>query len=307
MYWHIVFVVERLTLKKLHMKKIFTFLFICYSLSVFSQMPYVLDTRMETFTFLSGPNIMTGSIYDMNLPFTFVMSGPGLDTADVYTSGDGYIKMGPEGIVSMIGQMEIRDSSTQTSWQVEGVAPSRILKIEWKNHGFSNSPAGDDYINYQVWLYETSNVIEWHFGANYWYSGTWPTSPLVIIVYGSTTYTISGNPNSPVLLNCGPSCHLNGLPPSGKVYRLIPSAIAGMAEPNNNDISIYPNPSNGKFFIGSEKKISSIEVYNMLGERIIFSEEEDGTEIDLSGAAKGIYLIWLLIDGKILQRKIVVE
>jgi len=55
-----------------------------------------------------------------------------------------------------------------------------------------------------------------------------------------------------------------------------------------NVVEIYPNPSKAKFVIkGAE---SSMEVYNLLGEKIM-NLNEGANEIDLTGKPKGIYFV----------------
>lgn len=59
-----------------------------------------------------------------------------------------------------------------------------------------------------------------------------------------------------------------------------------------NDVVIYPNPSNGVINIISEKsQIKNIEITNMLGEVILVSQNTNKTSIDLSTQPSGIYAI----------------
>jgi len=59
-----------------------------------------------------------------------------------------------------------------------------------------------------------------------------------------------------------------------------------------SSVTVYPNPSSGIFTVTSEKEITAIEIYNMLGEKIYKSEMRDVKyEIDLSAQAKGVYFI----------------
>jgi hypothetical protein len=61
-------------------------------------------------------------------------------------------------------------------------------------------------------------------------------------------------------------------------------------------LSIYPNPSNGKYFIKLSEGINiselNIEVYNLLGEIILSTKSQNNlTELDLSHQPNGIYFI----------------
>lgn len=55
------------------------------------------------------------------------------------------------------------------------------------------------------------------------------------------------------------------------------------------NIKIYPNPTNGMLNVKAEKAISKISVYNILGQRIEVTSEND--QIDLSNADSGVYLL----------------
>jgi len=80
-----------------------------------------------------------------------------------------------------------------------------------------------------------------------------------------------------------------------------------------NNLCIYPNPTNGKFHISSalSRRFQDLgfEVYNSLGEKIysekIYSEK---TEIDLNGQPNGIYFFQLKHNNDILGKgKIIVN
>jgi len=64
----------------------------------------------------------------------------------------------------------------------------------------------------------------------------------------------------------------------------------------NTAMKIYPNPSNGKFTITQTNDITSIEIFNFLGE-VVYEATPDknsnSTEINLSNAPDGIYFIKL--------------
>jgi uncharacterized repeat protein (TIGR03803 family) len=81
---------------------------------------------------------------------------------------------------------------------------------------------------------------------------------------------------------------------------------------NNNNVSIYPNPSHGEFIIMLQNITDKthIEIYNMLGQSIYMNNlTQNSTEINLSGQPTGLYL-YRVIDGigeNIGSGKLVVE
>ncbi len=51
------------------------------------------------------------------------------------------------------------------SYTVEGSAPNRILKVQFYNMYWYKSMDPINVVNYQIWLYETTNDIEFHYGT----------------------------------------------------------------------------------------------------------------------------------------------
>ncbi|HXB13000.1 MAG TPA: choice-of-anchor tandem repeat GloVer-containing protein, partial [Bacteroidia bacterium] len=103
----------------------------------------------------------------------------------------------------------------------------------------------------------------------------------------------------------------------GLIFSYIDTSIlSGVNEPtaSTGNINIYPNPNNGQFIIQSSaiNHPSSIEVYNVLGEKVYASQplnSKGTTEVNLSSLANGIYVYNIITeDGSLLkQGKIVLE
>ena len=84
--------------------------------------------------------------------------------------------------------------------------------------------------------------------------------------------------------------------------------LDGIADDCNNRISIYPNPTSGKFRISTDGKDGRADIYDSLGRKVTSIESlGDAAEIDLSGYGKGVYLVVFDIDGKLVEKKVVVE
>lgn len=69
----------------------------------------------------------------------------------------------------------------------------------------------------------------------------------------------------------------------------------------NASFSVYPNPSNGTFTIMAASAINTIEIYNVLGERVYAEATAtvNNKQVNLSGQPSGIYLVnVLLANGK---------
>ncbi|HOZ30289.1 MAG TPA: T9SS type A sorting domain-containing protein, partial [Bacteroidales bacterium] len=103
---------------------------------------------------------------------------------------------------------------------------------------------------------------------------------------------------------------------SSSSSNVISFIYTGIVE-NNNFASyhIYPNPNNGLFYMEFSIPFTQeikIEVFNNLGQQVYaisksYSSGYNIQTIDLSGLAKGVYLIKNNIGGKLNTNKIAVE
>lgn len=77
-----------------------------------------------------------------------------------------------------------------------------------------------------------------------------------------------------------------------------------------DNVSIYPNPSNGKFRISHTNDVISISINDYTGKTVYYSSNTNNhttTEIDLSDEPKGIYLINIKRNKGLSTRKIVLK
>jgi len=77
-----------------------------------------------------------------------------------------------------------------------------------------------------------------------------------------------------------------------------------------DQLSVFPNPSEGKFRIQNEAGIKQVIVYNILGKKVyskIYSNLEKSNEIDLTKFQKGIYFLEIYNGTKKQTEKIVIQ
>jgi hypothetical protein len=74
------------------------------------------------------------------------------------------------------------------------------------------------------------------------------------------------------------------------------------------EVSVYPNPGTSLFTIetGLTENIT-LEVFDMVGKRIISTETDGQYKLDLSGYSKGIYMIKMTVNNKPVTKKIILE
>ena len=73
----------------------------------------------------------------------------------------------------------------------------------------------------------------------------------------------------------------------------------------NEEISIYPNPSNGKLFISTSEVIKSIKVTNIIGKEIYSNNNFNYNSIDLINFNNGVYFIDLSTEKGTITKKII--
>ena len=142
-------------------------------------------------------------------------------------------------------------------------------------------------VSYIVGVPATDNVISDDY--YYWFVDT-IFQP--IMVYGVTSS--DGTPQTPVLR-----------------YQPIVSSSTAISNIEKESFEVYPNPSDGKFFIRniqSQNTIDLLEVYNVIGKKVYSQFQlKPFDEIDLSFAPKGIYFIKTISNEEAQTIKLVIK
>ena len=83
----------------------------------------------------------------------------------------------------------------------------------------------------------------------------------------------------------------------------IPAKIAENTLP---DLKVYPNPAGDTFMISAENVITTVKVYNMLGQLVLFKtvNAQEGI-VNISQLSSGTYLLNAESGGKIHQQKVI--
>lgn len=74
---------------------------------------------------------------------------------------------------------------------------------------------------------------------------------------------------------------------------------------SDKKIGLYPNPSNSFVQITSELEISSIQIFNVLGERMNTPSDLSNKSVDISALTKGIYILKISSGTSSLTKKII--
>lgn len=271
-------------------------------------------------TSLNNSEIWDDPAYTIPLGFDFYIGGIMYNT--IYFPADGLggilttfpaLEFGSTSLIVPIAQdlIDLGDtidvSLSAISYLNEGFPGSQILKVEWRNAGFWEDSSISDFINFQVWFYEGSNVIEYRYGPsqinNPIESYEEYTGPIVAFaplvnndteMFIQSAFFLTGNPINPsVIMLTGtdaPSGSLVGTIPDGTVYRFVPQSLSTY-DFSEVEFQIFPNPSSNYLNVETSFSEFKVDVYNSLGQKVDITILED--RINISNLANGTYFLKL--------------
>lgn len=202
-------------------------------------------------------------------------------------------------------------SQSNISYKTEGAVGSRIFKVEWSNVGFSGEITPDnissDFANLQIWFYEGSNIMEFHFGPSfitnpsqsYWgetgvASGIYPDVNILDGTINGSAYFMSGDASTPTYnFSTAYETYMTGFPANGTVYRYTPVSLLATAESQvNTCLTIAPTMVADSFSVmnTSKEKIMSVQIFDTSG-RLVNTFTKDFDRISALELQKGSYLV----------------
>jgi hypothetical protein len=234
----------------------------------------------------------------------------------------------PYGIADFI----VAKPTTKLRYKTDGIAPNRIFKFEAFDVGVGNILGRVDY---QVWLYETSNIIQYRLGqqqvANFediFYYGEGPLIGFLSEITfddNESAYTLEysqwliGNPPTDTVLYGfvgslnAPPFECAGLPPVGSVFTFAPEGVSSLAAPNVPifEFEIVPNPSSGTFSVSLPATLgtqsATVRVLDTRG-AVVFSEKMPAGARTVTlpeGLSAGLYHVQVLHPQGIATRRLV--
>lgn len=205
-------------------------------------------------------------------------------------------------------------SLSPLSYELSGEPGNRVLKIEWKNVGFGFEYDAintlNDYVNFQLWLYEASGNIELHFGPlsiihpEFAYIDVSGPSVALIPEYNydedtlsSSSLWLQGNPENPVMVQTAEFISLEGNIPPNTVYQFKNLTVGGNINPLNSAV-VYPNPASDYLTIRLEKKLNSLAEISIcdINGRIVYqtaqnSNQTGEVQVPVTELKNGIYQV----------------
>ena len=213
-------------------------------------------------------------------------------------------------------------SLSSISYKVVGNLGNRILKLQWKNVGLFDdldlNETSTDFLNFQVWFFETSNKIEMHYGPSFIADVDFYSDYAVALMknIGLDNETIedihylSGMSSSPSLnitsdIDEFLDNSLDGIPAPNTVYIFNPIENTGNVKEIdlNANVDVYPNPSTTTIAITSDSKIVSAAIKDISG-RSLFVESKNFSTISLENLDAGNYVLEVQTEKGIASKKI---
>lgn len=200
------------------------------------------------------------------------------------------------------------NSESPISYKVEGDTGSRILKLELKNAGLEEEyyelNTTDLFLNYQIWLYESDNSIEFHFGPNN------ITNLEMLNSYGmyysifaydgmgnDMGGVVTGDVTNPVyneyideneLTN-----NLDAMPTANTVYRFTVNSLA-VQDQEKVTFSMFPNPTTNVLNLTFAEEVNKpYSVYDLLGREVLKGDinSVNQSQINVSTLQNGTYIL----------------
>ena len=205
-------------------------------------------------------------------------------------------------------------SLSPLSYELSGEPGGRILIIEWKNVGFGFEYAAintlNDFVNFQLWLYEASGNIELHFGplriVHPEFAYVDASGPGVALVpqydyeedtLSSASLWLQGNPGSPVMIQTAEFTYLQGSIQPNTVYQFNNLTVGAIKNPMNVAV-VYPNPAKDYLTIrltSNATSIAEISICDING-RIVYQATQNPNQsgelqVPVSELENGVYQV----------------
>lgn len=163
----------------------------------------------------------------------------------------------------------------------------------------------------QILLNFTSFNMEFGFDSLLIYDGPTTSSPLIA--------GFTGNTLPPSMTSSGGSITIRQITDFSVVlsgFELNWSCTTGIDElnANNNDFTIYPNPTSTIINIKNENqnniKVTSIQLFNIVGQTVYQSNNDENlpiTTINVSTYPKGIYFVNIITEKGVVSKRVVIQ
>jgi len=294
------------------MKKLFTLTIICFSLFAKAQ-DYDFTKDIKAYDYLSEATLVNSNFSTLDsieIPFSFKFYDKVVSKIYVQNANFGFNGNMINGSPFQVNLS--KNDSGGIYYLIEGEPGEQILKIDWRNALLKDAEiAGSDSINFQVWLYEFSNEIEFHYGISNIDSGTYDKiigRCFIQSLDKNKSLLLHSSPSNPTIIknDTNTILGLDTFPLSAYVYQFSPISQTTNVVKNEQDknATVFPNPFNETITITSESPIKTLKIYNLEGKCLI---SETDNKINTKHLASGVYMLYVISDENVIYKKIIKE
>lgn len=208
--------------------------------------------------------------------------------------------------------------AAEISYVKEGTYPNSILKVQYKNAGFYVESPRTSFVNFQIWVYEANDVIEFRYGPRTvnpssavpgdigLFNEEVGTSLASIELFGSSA---NPTPNAGTLVD---GSHLADHPAANTVYRFAPvttSISSAAVLTAGTRVGYDVDARNVVVVMESEPAVGAlIEIFNVAGQKVAEHLVEGRTTlIPFSAYPAGLYVIKTKTRDSVVSHKISVQ
>jgi len=282
--------------RKLHLT-LLPLIILVLRISAYSQGYTFSMTNTQNFEYLENAttvnNTMWGyEVYSIPIGFNILFFDSYIDTLFVYenhpwmltsTDLENTQAINPFGTTLIDRGEGTSTSESRISYKHLNLPGNRICIIEWKNFGFDGDfwcyEVSTDYVNFQIWLYEADNRIEYHYGpqhiTNFTCSFWGESGPFVSLIpwmnfeedlLSDSTLWLSGVYTNPVLNMSNDPGYLTGTIQDGTVYTF-ENVLTSSENVAKEVFKIFPNPvdDHATLLLKDVDELCNIEIYNVNG------------------------------------------
>ena len=211
--------------------------------------------------------------------------------------------------------------------KIDGEAPNRICKLEWRNVGFYLDDTGEMRMNFQMWLYETTNMIEFRYGpsVNFNLEAVQELNGILVGLskdFDFNTFTfnylwaLSGDSTDPSIqsydgftIDFQIAEQVLQNPENGTVYRFNNLEV-GVNDQTENRFKIFPNPANETLHLqwnGSDRP-NNVKILSCIGQTVLNTQVAGQHEsIDVSDLPAGTYEVMMQYDTHSIHQKLIIQ
>lgn len=187
--------------------------------------------------------------------------------------------------------------TTKVSVKLEGTAPNRIAKVQWKDMVYSGDAT--QKVNVQAWLHEATGSVAYHFGPNSITNKALLSSYCGIVVFDPPFTALLDQFNiksDHALLQTTtgqtslPFPAMTGIPDDGKVLTFNRAATTHIETATSPVLNLYPNPAKDVVTVQVVAG-ATISILNSMGQTMYREKVTGQTRIKVADYPAGIYRV----------------